>query len=53
MNFVFARAQHDAYLLQRMEAREFGLRLLLEAPEDEPEPEHRHGDHCSCTLRGE
>ena len=55
MSFAYARAQRDTYLLLRMEAEAFGQRIELElAPlDDQSELEHRHGDGCACSLRGE
>ena len=62
MSFAYARAQRDAYLLSRMEAEAFSQRpghneLVADAQaiEDQPGfvPEHRHGDGCTCHLRGE
>lgn len=58
MGFAFARARRDTWLLTRMEAEESGQVIIVEVDDAErqdaePEPGHRYGETCACTLRGE
>ncbi len=57
MAFGYARRSHDAVRdASREQSREADLlaRFAYVDSPDEDEPEtHRHGEHCSCGLRGE
>ncbi|WP_162932650.1 hypothetical protein [Solimonas sp. K1W22B-7] len=57
MGFGYARRSHDAAKdASREQSREADLLArfaYVESPEEDEPETHRHGEHCSCGLRGE